>query len=356
MKFFNIDQHVSVIADVAHIFKNLGHQVDDWSLSGHHWVVGKSKATIPLNDGTNLTCSGVCTPEVCDSFYNQHKDTLNQYDAFIACYPAEFALLYEKWNKPIIVVNCIRYDHPNTFTPAIRDRLNNFLKQKHAEGKLYYVCNNKGDQFYTHYFTGIYGMHIPNLCEYTNAKYTGTKNKFLLHERSCNILPYTDLYTSLSAIRDGSWRYSWQDLYSYKGVVHLPYHNGSMSIFEHYTANVPMFFPSKKYAKELFYQNKILSDLTFYKINNVQEPEDINNPNSLRNPNVLDKWLDTCDFYDEENMKHIQYFDSPTDLERLLITADTQSISRNMAQHNILRKESVYAHWQEILTSIGSQI
>lgn len=356
MKFFNIDQHVSVIADIAHIFKNLGHQVDDWSLSGHHWVVGKSKATIPLSNGTNLTCSGVCTQEICDSFYEQHKDTLNQYDAFIACYPTEFALLYERWNKPIIVVNCIRYDHPNTFNPAIRDRLNNFLKQKHAEGKLYYVCNNKGDQFYTHYFTGIWGMHIPNLCEYTNAKYTGTKNKFILHDRSYNVLPSTDLYTSLGAIRNGDWRYSWQDLYSYKGIIHVPYHNGSMSIFEHYTANIPMFIPSKRYAKELFYQNNILSDLTFYKIHKVPEPEDIDNPNSLRNPKILNKWLDTCDFYDEENMKHIQYFDSPNDLNRLLRTVDVKDISNNMAKHNVLRKESVYARWQEILTSIGSQL
>ena len=50
MKFFNIDQHASVISDVANIFKNLGHEVEDWTLSGHHWVVGKSKAKIMLSD------------------------------------------------------------------------------------------------------------------------------------------------------------------------------------------------------------------------------------------------------------------------------------------------------------------
>ena len=107
MKFFNIDQHVSVIADVAHIFKNLGHEVDDWSLSGHHWVLNKPKPQIMLNDGTQLTCSGVCSQEVCDSFYERNKDELNKYDGFIACYPVEFSLLYERWSKPIIVVNCV---------------------------------------------------------------------------------------------------------------------------------------------------------------------------------------------------------------------------------------------------------
>jgi hypothetical protein len=352
MKFFNIDQHVSVISDVAHIFNNLGHQVDDWTLSGHHWVMNKPKPDIWLSDGTKLTCSGVSTQEVCDRFYEANKDKLSQYDGFIACYPVEFAMLYERWNKPIIAVNCVRYDHPNTFTPHIRNRLNDFLKIKHAEGKLYYVCNNKGDQFYTHYFTGIWGMHIPSLCEYTNAKYTGTQNRYVLHDRSPNIGIPGDLFIGLGALRNHTWRYTWQELYAQKGIIHVPYHNGSMSIFEHYTANVPMFFPSKQYAKELFRNGQMLSDLTFYKIQNMPEPEEMDNPNSLRNPAILDKWLDTCDFYDTDNMKYIQYFDSASHLEHLLRTVNTQEISQRMAEHNVMRRASIYNSWQEILTSI----
>lgn len=353
MKFFNIDQHVSVISDIAHIFKSLGHQVDDWSLSGHHWVLNKPKPKIMLSDGTQLTCSGVCSQEVCDRFYEQNKEELSKYDAFIACYPVEFALLYERFNKPIIVVNCIRYDHPNTFNPAIRDRLNEFLKRRHDKGKLYYVCNNKGDLWYSKYFLGIEGMHIPSLCEYTNTKYTGTKNQYVIHDRSDITVP-GNLCISLGAVRNQSWKYTWSDLYSYKGVIHIPYHNGTMSMFEQYTANVPLFLPSKKYTKELFTQGRIFSDLTFYKIEKQKEPDDINNPNSLRNPIVLDKWIDTCDFNDQENMKHVQYFESTQHLEHLLRTVNCQEISRKMAEYNVLRKESTYARWQEILTSIQS--
>jgi len=352
MKFFNIDQHVSVISDIAHIFKNLGHEVDDWTLSGHHWVMNKQKPNIRLSDGTQLTCSGVCSQEVCDKFYEQNKTELEKYDAFIACYPVEFAMLYERWNKPIIIVNCVRYEHPNTFNPALKDRLDDFLKRKHAEGNLPYVCNNKGDQFYTEYFTGIRGMHIPSLCEYTETKYTGTKNQYVLHDRSY------DMGLSLihlSSLRNGSWRYTWQDLYSYRGVVHTPYHNGSMSIFEQYTANVPLFMPSKQYCKELFAQNKMLSDLTFYKINNAKEPDDLNNPNSLRNPDMLNKWIDSFDFYDTENMKHVQYFDSPAHLTHLMQTVNAHEISSNMAQHNVLRKQSIYNSWKEILDELGEK-
>jgi len=358
MKFFNIDQHVSVIADIAHIFKNLGHQVDDWSLSGHHWVLGKPKPKIMLSDGSQLIGSNVCTQETCDKFYEQYKDQLEQYDAFIVCYPVEFALLYEKWNKPIIVVNCVRYEadmNIQTWTRIIKSRLDNFLKLKQSEGKLYYICNNKGDQYYTKYFTGIDGVHIPSLCEYTNAKYTGTKNKYIIHDRA-EISVNNNLCINLDNIRDKNRKYTWQDLYDYKGVIHVPYNNGSMSIFEQYTANVPMFFPSKQYAKKLISENKMFSDLTFYKINKVNEPEDYNNPNSLRNPEILNKWIDTSDMYDVDNMKYIQYFDSLAHLEHLLKTVNLKEISSNMSAHNVLRKESIYNSWNQIITSVKSKI
>lgn len=39
MKFFNVDCHVSVIADLKNIFKNFGHEVTSWSLSGHTMTI-----------------------------------------------------------------------------------------------------------------------------------------------------------------------------------------------------------------------------------------------------------------------------------------------------------------------------
>jgi hypothetical protein len=355
MKFFNIDQHVSVISDVAHIFKNLGHEVDDWSLSGHHWVVNKQKKEIKLNDNTFLTCSGICSQELCDLFYETYKDELCKYDGFICCYPVEFALLYEKWNKPIIIVNCIRYEHPNTENKVLWDRLNMFLIKKYEEKQLYYICNNKGDLFYSKYYLNIDGIHIPNLCEYTNEKYTGTEDQFILHNRSHIENVNKTKYLHVDQIKDKNWRYTWKKLYSYKGIIHVPYHNSSMSIFEHYTANIPMFFPSKKFAKELFYKDKIFADLTFYRLYKLEEPDDENNPNRLSNPAILDKWIDTCDFYDEENMKYIQYFDSYDHLTKLLRHVDTKKISELMAEHNVKRKENVYNSWINILKNIKNK-
>jgi len=44
LSFFNLDLHVSVIADVRTIFAALGHRVTDWTLSGHAWVFGRRPA------------------------------------------------------------------------------------------------------------------------------------------------------------------------------------------------------------------------------------------------------------------------------------------------------------------------
>ena len=38
---FNIDLHISVIADLKNIFESLGHEVESKSLSGHTWVFEK---------------------------------------------------------------------------------------------------------------------------------------------------------------------------------------------------------------------------------------------------------------------------------------------------------------------------
>ena len=370
MKFFNIDMHASVIKDIQTIFSNLGHQVDDWSISGHHWVMGKNKADIVFNDGTKLLGGNVSTQETCDKFYDTFKETLDKYDGFICCYPVEFALLYEKWNKPIIVVNCVRYEHPNTKIPSIWKRLNKCLKTQSENKNLWYVCNNKGDKFYIKYYTGIDGIWIPSLCDYISSdryaikvgatppthKYTGVKSKYIYSERSYMEGLPNNLVKSLSAIRDDTWRYSWEDLYSYKGIIHVPYHNGSMSIFEQYTANVPLFFPSKKFGKELFHQRKMFDDLTFYYLYNLPEPDDINNPNRLSNPEILNKWFDTCDFYDPENMPYVTYFDSFDHLYSLLESVDTQYVSEQMKQYNVTRKNMIYSKWKKILNEIQYSI
>ena len=361
MKFFNIDCHISVIADVNFIFNKLGHKVNDWSVSGHAHIMNKEKKKIKLKSGYVLDSCNHITRKIGEDFYETFKDKFKDYDGFICCYPTEFCLLYELFNKPIIIVNCIRYEHPFTRYKENWDELNNVIRSLKEKKLLYWVCNNKGDIQYTKYYTEIIGTWIPSLCEYTRVFYKPERNYFLISNRT----PLTPHILQNKAIhlsqipRNNRSSFTWDDKCKYRGIIHIPYHNGSMSIFEEYTSNIPLFFPSKKFGKELFKSNHMFGDLTFYRYFKLSEPNDLNCPNSLRNEKILDMWFDTSDFYDTENMPYIYFFDSIAHLNYLLNTltnADLLETSKKMAEFNKKRKDMAYKKWNEILTSLEKNI
>src|SRR5438034_1396010 len=99
MKFYNIDCHASVIADIKYLFNKLGHIVDHKSLSGHRWLFNWEplKSNV-LNEWNWKTID----QSMCDRFYDENKKELEKYDAFIVAYPTVFLKLFEKFDKPII--------------------------------------------------------------------------------------------------------------------------------------------------------------------------------------------------------------------------------------------------------------
>jgi hypothetical protein len=68
MHFFNIDLHISVIADLRYIFESMGHTVTDWSISGHAWVFGREVANIEVV--TQSTWHQI-DRAMCDAFYSR---------------------------------------------------------------------------------------------------------------------------------------------------------------------------------------------------------------------------------------------------------------------------------------------
>lgn len=352
MKFFNIDCHISVIEDVKYIFKNLGHTVEDWSVSGHAHIMNKKKMSIKLKTGKVIDGCNHITRKIGQEFYDTFKDTLRDYDGFICCYPVEFCMLYELFNKPIIIVNCIRYEHPFTNSISNWNELNQVIKELEEKNLLKWVCNNKGDIEYTRYFTGISGNWIPSLCEYTSSFYKPEKDKYIIANRT-SLSPKMLNNNAVHLYSIGN-PFTWNDKCRYKGIIHIPYHNGTMSIFEEYTSNIPMFFPSKTLGKKLFNTpDKIMfNDLTFYRYLNIDEPEEESNPNHLRNEKNLNMWFDTCDFYDDENMPYLYYFDSLEHLNVLLNTLTNEDLletSNKMKLFNESRKNIVYNKWKSIL-------
>lgn len=353
MKFFNVDCHVSVIADLKNIFENLGHEVDSWSLSGHTWVFNQMPSNVEVignNQWKHLD------QEMCDKFYETYKDQLSDYDGFIVTYPTPFALLYEKFNKPIIVQIPIRYEYPFTSSSLKWKWLNDYLTDGCKSGKIILVSNNKYDQYYAKCWLDVEIKYIPSLCEYTNSLYDCKNSHWILNSRlefdidGLNVLP------KRTALGSG---YSWKKFYQYSGLVDFPYCNSTMSIFEQYTAGFPMLFPSKDLLKELYFEyfdlgaNSVLYEMSFNRICGLVNSSSLppihtkDDPNDYKSEKTIDKFLDLCDYYDKEwmpSLKHFDDFDEMVELVKLPGTFDDDNRD--------YRKQYVYEQWNETIRNL----
>lgn len=351
LKFFSVDVHLSVILDIKTIFESLGHSVENHYVSGATWVIDrKFEPLAPITDSN----WNKLTPELVEEFYNQHKDYLNQFDVFIVTHSAIFSLLYEKFDKPIIFVNSTRYDNEFITDPEKLDWLNKYLQDGVRKNRIFIVSNNKADRAYLKYFTGLDSELIPSLCSYTKDRYTGKNSGFII--KSKLNLPWNNIFKTSSLIATLEQKFTWQELYNQQGIVHLPYNISTMSIFEQYTANVPLFFPTKNFLIELHqqYPKQILSELSFYQVLNIPTPNAKDNPNNTDNPKVIRQWIELADFYDLDNMPYIQYFNSFEDLGNKLKLVNLEEISKKMSKHNQKRKQIIIDKWSLIIDKINN--
>ena len=338
LKLFNLDLHISVIEDVKDILYRLfGNSIEitNWSISGHNWVMNKPTPSVQIIN-QHTWCS--ISPSMVQEFQNYYDGLLSQFDGFIVTHTPVFALLYEKYNKPIIMVNSCRYDQP--FCWNISDTnwrwLSCGLKRLWENNLLIPISNNKADQAYLKLGTGIDSIHIPSLCLYTKSFYNPIHNKFICYGDR-NVFPECDLL--LPQLKGG---YTWTELYNYKGIVHNPYEISTMSLFEQYSANVPLFLPSKEFYKKCILERK-MELISVY--NNGQGYIPL--LPAYKSP---DFWLDNADYYDDNNFKYIYFYDSFEDLiEKITNFNESDEIKEKRRAWIETRKNNIFEIWKKIL-------
>lgn len=335
LKFFNLDLHISVIKDVQTVFKELFDpfiEITNWSISGHNWVFGNPTPDVKV---INQTSWFMITPKMVSEFQNVYDSYLETFDGFIVTHTPVFSLLYEKYNKPIIIVNSCRYNQPfmNEANKLGNVWLNEALQRMVKKGQLILVSNNKADREYMLRGAGIHSTHIPSLCLYTKASYNPVYNKFIcMGDRK--LFPDSELLIEKPA------RISWNELYSYKGIVHVPYEASTMSIFEQYSAGVPLWFPSKEFYKQSIL-NKTMRLGTYYGT--------VCWDALTEAATSIDFWLDRADYYDSENMKYVRYYSSIEDLMHQLQSFSESAEERQARIEWInARRISIYNSWHRL--------
>lgn len=336
------------------IFSDLGHIVDDISLSDHTWVFNKPKGSVPLLDNGNWR--NLSPKDFSDKFYELNKENLKDYDAFIVTYPPPFSLLYKHFNKPIIINNPIRYEWPFSFRKNDWIYFNDFLRDGVDNGQIHLIANNLYDKKYMEDYIEREVLFIPSICDYYGEYYNPTREDFIYYSKG----KVQAITNNLIKHKDDLFKsHKHKDLTQFKGIIHFPYQISYMSIFEQYTANIPLFVPTREFLLELYKsgQQGILKEMSW--------PSDLgqtpgstipykgqHDPNDYKNYDSIYHWIQYSDFYNQEWMPFIVQFDSIKDLELKVSTSDPNLISKNMSEFNVQRKDKIYKLWKNFLEKI----
>jgi hypothetical protein len=242
-----------VIEDIKDICKRLygdSIEITNWSISGHNWVFKKETKDVRyINQSTWKSIN----MDMIKNFQDTYDNELKTYDAFIVTHTPVFALLFEKYNKPILIINTCRFDQPFCWSKdlSMSQHLIQSLQSMVATNQALIVSNNVADYKYLNNLTQLSSRVLPSLCLYTNATYTPTKDTFVVYGNK-NLFPASSLLCEKP--KQG---YTWAELFSYKGIVHCPYEMSTMSIFEQYWAGVPLWFPTKEFYKDCIYNGSM---------------------------------------------------------------------------------------------------
>jgi hypothetical protein len=354
---FNIDLHISVIADLKPELKNRGIKVIEWSISGSNKFRRKifkiSDPVKHINNNNWLTLNN----DLISKFENEYRFFLKKFNGFVVTHTPSFAQLYRSFDKPILIVNSTRYEAPYTNCPHDWMHLNEFLISGVERRQILLVSNNKADADYLNYFTGLSSKIVPSLCRYTNFNWTGGGHKKVIISRSPVLqedVEHLTLCAWMGLRKSLGSKYSWQDFKEVAEVCVIPYNISTMTLFEFATSGIPVAVPSPKFLLELHEKYEgVLSELSYYQTRKLPVGDlSHSNPNNYLSPKFFQWWLERADFYDSDLMPNVRVIDSFDELE------NGHPASSNLSTYlsKILARNHVFAEKQKNLLSVFQQM
>ena len=320
-----MDLHIAVLEDFKVVCPQV--KLTEWCLTRAGTIMGKPLA-FPI--AINYKTWSHITPKMIEEFQREYDGFLRSFDGFVVGFASVFAMVFEKYNKPIIMLNAVRYDLPFMYSNdmQMRAQYHACLYRLHNAKRLWMVSNNRCDQSYTAKGLGLTPRYIPTLGTYTGMKYTPSKETFLCYSEK------RDLSHPLIVHKRGGLSYS--DIASFKGIIHIPYEAGlTMSMFEHFSAGMPMFFPSR----ELWLSDPVVWSTTQYWTKHPQNLEEFDRP---------EHWITTSCLYDVFKSPNTHIFDSIEHLYQLLETFVY------VPEDRTARNESIKKQWADLLAELPS--
>ena len=318
---FNLDCHVSVIADLrAGLGRATGVRLVSWSISGHNGVF---RSYFQDPDPVEILGSGTwqnISPSKIELFKRRYERFLRAFDGFVVTYPIPFVELFLEFEKPILAVGAIRYEHPYSQKQHDWERLDENLKPMVRREPGLLVANNQGDADYMEHFLGVHIPVVPSVCDYIQLPPPRTVPTLRVFQAKS-----VELERYLGDQLGPAWqpkrqalgkRFRFEALGQVEALLYIPYNSSTMTLFELATLGIPVFMPSRRLLAELSDSFEgVMSELTFLPADARPSRRDAtgfpgSDPSS---PDFVDWWLDRADFYNAALMPNVLVFDSFAD-------------------------------------------
>jgi len=299
-------------------------------------------------------------------------------DAFLCYDPPAICELYAPFNKSLIIIASNRY----YITRQSKERFTTWnanLMHYAADPRNVIAANNRYDVEMIRYFTGLEAELIPTVAGYTGSTYNPSRQGFLLAKRrvdeefefmflsqfnkACKSLDRSRPIPQLIRVKQRYPIYKYADLAVHQGIVHLPYQVSTISIFEQYHMNIPLFFPSKELLLKWSIEHWAVRERTLPWLKRDPRPfsfpphpsqRHVPSPNDNDDAKAMKYWLQFADYY--YLLPHITYFDSAEHLAAVLqsLTADNlKTISLQMKKFNERFREELLQKWTRILQTVA---
>ncbi|MEB3214094.1 MAG: hypothetical protein VKL39_22285 [Leptolyngbyaceae bacterium] len=349
-KIFFFDAHIGVFQEFSYLIKSIcppSVSLEGWLISNHSNLIGREQdhpCIINQQTWHHLNANMI------ESFQSEYDHILRECDAFFVGYPSSFALIFEKYNKPVILLNCVRYDLPFCWTGdyGTLKMLHEALFRMHTDERLAVVSNNLADHDY--FSLGnekIPTFLIPTLGEYANLKYEDESGELLVFSGEPIVTNYSERLIRKSSLGIFDSR----ELKRFSGIVHIPYEVSTMSMAEHYAGGFPLIFPSPDMGDDLrtFLQSSLQSN---YWRHFGQSP-----------PDYLDVatkgdwqrwWLSRADFY--HFFTEVNLISSIEELLHMTQDNATHRLRRPTTDHLLIRKQRIFGQWRVVLGKLGVPI
>lgn len=344
IKLFGLDHHHAVQWDLRQMLRPFGITVDfHWLCDGRPPVNEALPCEVPsFHSSLDIYKRPLDTP-LSEDFKAYLK--ANGYQGILTSHSLVTWYRLKDVGLPCFHVNSTRFGNEWIHTPEAHTRLVSAIRDHLTRGTLRILHNNKGDQEYFHQYIPVVSpqqeLQVPSLCESHLRLRVKTPSpaKLLLWDTRHLLLqadgsPFLkglyakckeafgtaiDAQSLLMAQKQGYLPEGYLD--SYTAVIHIPYNVSTMSMFQQVRANIPIWVPSKALLKTLWVDPKEPNELSWTVFAPGSEAT-ASTLDSVRNPLVIEKWLETADFYDPTVLPLCYQFDSIEDLLQRAFTID----------------------------------